>query len=324
MRKRIETDEADGTTFVERLRSDALRFEQHRSCRARSSRRALASSQASRVVRESCRARSPRRPLASPRKRVVSCAQLTTRSRAATNARTSDVRLADHRALRPSQARPDHTTSILPKHRRPSSTPRVTREARDTRRAYARWKLPRPARARLVSRAKLVTRAATYPERAVSIPVEIEGHRSQVERDATCETLRIRRRRARASAPNLRGFRGACPVRRTRVQAAQSQHAPNTNRTRPSATMAANTNRARPRSRTPITPSTRTAAPKKPRPITPSTNRPRPRSRSAKKKRPLRPTKRAFPPSRRRERHASIVMPNFCRNCRYSGLTANR
>lgn len=118
---------------------------------------------------ESCRARSSRRDLAF-RERVVSCAQRRTRPRAARSKQS-------RKAARRTSCAPSKRSSSGPHHVDPPEapeaivlTPRVTRAARDTRRTYARPELPGPVRARLVSRAKLVTRAATFKRENDGIP----------------------------------------------------------------------------------------------------------------------------------------------------------
>jgi hypothetical protein len=225
------------------------------SCAQRKTRSRLP--RASRVVRaaqdavppsesESCRARSATasRVERAAQQRVVSCAQLTTRprlraSRVVRAAHDATSRRADAstwlewlvepRTLRPSEARPDRTTSIPPEHRRPPVTPRVVRSAHDTRRTYARPKLPRPVRARLVSRAGARDASRHVPKRERRKPQwnpkATDGRPNGTRPEKPCGRGDDALARSAPSAPP--GFAGTCPVRRTRVQEAEAgpQHA---------------------------------------------------------------------------------------------------
>jgi hypothetical protein len=103
---------------------------------------------------EWCRARSGRRELAF-RERVVSCAQRTTRAHAARSKHVAR-RLAEPRALRPSEARPDRTLTIHPKHR--GATGHASRRALRSRHE-ADVRTPGAPRAR--TRAARVTRGSS-------------------------------------------------------------------------------------------------------------------------------------------------------------------
>ena len=131
----------------------------------------------------------------------MSCAQLTTRPRAARSKHVhSRARRVSRGPSERSSSGPHHgdppDASMATVSRLASCAPLTTRGGR----TYARSSQGPYARGSCHAR-ELVTRAATYPERAVSIPVETEGHREQAERDAARETLRIRSRRARAPTP---------------------------------------------------------------------------------------------------------------------------
>jgi len=181
------------------------------SCAKRTTRpRAARTSHVRRTLQsESCRARSGRRDLAPRRStRITRTAHRSSRAPC-----DGSPKGPHHRSS------PPHRTAIVK--RRASYAELTTRggsgQARSSPAPYARGS----CHAR-----ELVTRAATSQESEAQSPEEIEGHREHAERDAAREALRIRRRRARASARNLRGFRGTCPVRRARVQAAKSQARP--------------------------------------------------------------------------------------------------
>jgi hypothetical protein len=172
--------------------------------------------------------------------RVVSCAELTTRSRPSRASRV--VRAADDATSRGDERthaarqarRPPRAPSELsspgphhidpPAHRRPSLTPRVVRSAHDTRRTYARPKLPGPVRARLVSRAGARDASRHVQKREQRKPprrpkaTESRPNGTRPEKPYGFGGDALARRLA-----NLRGFRGTCPVRRTRVQEVPKQ-----------------------------------------------------------------------------------------------------
>ena len=133
------------------------------SCAQRRTRPRL--SRASRVVRAaqqrvvSCAQRKTR-PRLSRASRVVRAAQDATSRRA--DASTWLEWLAEPRALRPSEARPDHTTRSSRSTVRPSVTPRVVRSAHDTRRTYAPRSSQGPYARGSCHARELVTRAATF------------------------------------------------------------------------------------------------------------------------------------------------------------------